>query len=126
MLGVVAEIAERGEQIDDDRKAPRPERERPHVAPDQRGRAERARATQHRRREIEAHHLRAGALELGCVPPGAAREVQHPLPRSPRRHPLDQRHRALRVLGVAVRVEGMVLLAEPLLEPIGHSPKMSA
>jgi hypothetical protein len=82
------------------------------------GRAER-RARRNIAGEIETTNA-ADALELGCVPPGAAREVQHLLPGSHGATAAPSSARASRV------AEDVVLLPEPLLEPIRHSPKMSA
>src|SRR5205807_1796669 len=45
---------------------------------------------------------------------------------SPGDDAVDQRDRATRVLIVAMRIEGMIFFAEPLLEPFGHSTKTSA
>ena len=57
---------------------------------------------------------------------GAAGEIENAIARPPRDDTADQRDGAARVLIVAMWIEGMIFLAEPLLEPLGHSTKTSA
>src|SRR5512145_2203306 len=57
---------------------------------------------------------------------GPAAQVQDPILAIPRRDSADQLHGAACVFLVAVRIQGMILLPEPLLEPFCHSTKTSA
>src|SRR6185503_2482707 len=65
-------------------------------------------------------------FQFGGVPAGTARQVEHPEPGFPGGNLLHERDRAPRLLLVAMRIEDVVFLSEPLFEPFGHSPKTSA
>src|SRR5439155_5972066 len=86
-------------------------------------------AAQHGARQIEADDVAAAAaqpLQLRGAASRPAGEIQDAIPRAPRHDAPDQCDGSTRIFVVAVRIEGMILLAEPLLEPFGHSTKTSA
>src|SRR2546427_8769731 len=116
MLAVIQKVAEGREQIDGQRKAAVAKRQRPHVSAHQRCATPLTRAPQHGSRQIEPYDLPAPASQLGSVAPRPTGEIQNAIPGSPRDDVPDQRDGAAGVLIVAVRIESMILLAEPLLE----------
>ncbi len=119
-------VTERGEQIDCQRETAGAKRQRPHVPPHQSAATPLPRASQHGARQIEPHHLAAPARELRGVASRPAGEIENAVARPPGHDAADQRDGAARVLIVAMWIEGMIFLAEPLLEPLGHSTKTSA
>ena len=126
MFGVALEVAEAGEEIDRQIHRAGPHRQVAHVGPDERGVRHALRDAQQGRREIQAEAARAGRSEGPGVAAGAAGDVEHP-PAGLKRHGADDElHRRVGLGIVPVGVELEIFLTEPLLEPLGHWPLISA
>src|SRR5467141_62994 len=126
MLGVIEKVAEGGEQIDREGKAAVAKRQRPHVPPYQPRARALAGSAQHRARPVEPDDVPAQAIQLCGVSSRPAGEVQDAITGPPGDDAPNQGHGGTCVLIIAMWIEGMVLLAEPLLEPFSHSTKTSA
>jgi hypothetical protein len=69
-------------------------------------------------RQVQAHRIDSGAAELPEMPPCPACQVQDGRGSQRRRRLQEQANRGPGLLRIPVRIEGQILLSEPVSEPL--------